>query len=40
MRSLILTAFLTMVLSGLGLLSGMRQAAVPPLTDRVEAGTR
>jgi hypothetical protein len=39
MRSLILTAFLAMALSALGLLSGMRQAAVMTEAETVLART-
>ena len=39
MRSLLLTAFLAMVLSALGLLSGMRQAAALTVADSSQART-
>jgi hypothetical protein len=39
MRSLILTAFFAMILSALGLLSGMRQATALTVADGSQART-
>jgi hypothetical protein len=38
MRSLILTGFFAMILSALGLLSGMRQTAALTVADSSQAG--